>query len=42
MGASFIYGAANGIRLEPFYSDLAHYALLEIETLNNIKHFHYA
>ena len=38
----FKNGAANGIRLEPFYSDLAHYALQEIETMNNIKHFHYA
>ncbi len=35
-------GAANGIRLEPFYYDLAHYALHEIETMNNIKRFHYA
>ena len=41
-GSILINGAANGIRLEPFYSDLAHYALHEIETMNNIKRFHYA
>ncbi len=41
-GSNLINGAANGIRLEPFYSDLAHYALHEIETMNNIKRFHYA
>ncbi len=40
--AIFKNGAANGIRLEPFYYDLAHYALHEIETMNNIKRFHYA
>ncbi len=41
-GSNLINGAANGIRLEPFYSDLAHYMVHEIETINSIKHFHYA